>query len=469
MDTFIISLALLVGFYVAWNIGANDVSNAMGTSVGSKTLSLRQAVVIAGVLEFCGAFFFGSNVSSTLQGGILSQRLFEDQPKLLVLGMLASLLATGFWLQIASYRGWPVSTTHSIIGAIVGAGLSIGGMQDIAWGQVASISTSWVLSPILGAVAAYALFSVIKKKIFYSLNPVQSALLWTPFITFFVCHVLSLVILIKGLSHAEWQLTLPEKYGLSLIISLIAGFISYLAHRGKKGMVETNQEAVDPQVFKELEKARGHLLQSQRRSQNPEFLEQINQLQEQLEQLALDVSQKVQRQFCNREYEQVEELFRPLQIMTACTMAFAHGANDVANAIGPLAVILSIESPDSPFLRFNLLALGGVGIVIGLATWGWRVIETVGKKITELTASRGFAAEFGASLTTLVASALGFPISTTHTLVGAVLGVGMARGFGAVNLRTIRDIAISWMVTIPAGAVLAIIFYHLLKVWLMPS
>ncbi len=406
----ILIISLLFGFYAAWNIGANDVSNAMGTSVGSKALTIRQAVIIAAIFEFCGSVFFGSHVSETLQQGLINPHVFADQPHVLVNGMLSSLLACGIWLQLATYFGLPVSTTHAIVGALVGFGAVIGGTGAIYWDEVFTIAGSWVVSPLMGASVGFVFFSILRKRIFYRKSPLTATLKGLPWIVASLVIVFSIV----GL----WNVVAPkgdmfDKLQVIVISALVLAIITRIII------------------------SRIKLPKSAHDSMHEEFL-------------------------------WVERIFGFLQIGTACLMAFSHGANDVANAIGPLAAIISISETGStvfqPTFPTWILVLGGAGIVAGLATWGWRVIETIGKKITELTPSRGFSAEFAAALTVLLASRLGFPISTTHTLVGAVLGVGLAGGLAALNLRTLRDIILAWIVTIPAGAVLSILCYYLIGV-----
>jgi PiT family inorganic phosphate transporter len=467
MDLVLLTAILLAGFYLAWNIGANDVANAMGTSVGSGALTLRQAVLIAGVLEFCGAFFFGSHVSKTMQSGIINIDLFAGEPLILVYGMLAALLSAGIWLQVASYYGWPVSTTHSIVGAIVGFGLIVGGTEAVYWGEVSFIVTSWILSPILGGILAYNLFNFIRNQIFYAPDPVEATRKWVPVLTFCVMFILSLVVFFEGVQNLNWHLSLFEKLFCTFSVAAGASLISYMSVNKLSGSPRHHPEDVySPEVAGSLDKARKYLNKVQSQTKG-EVQYTASLLLDEVDLLSRQIRQKPEFDSSHAEYEKVEKAFGYLQIITACMMAFAHGANDVANAIGPISAAIAILTTgvvvaESPIPTWAL-ALGGSGIVIGLATWGWRVIATIGKKITELTPSRGFAAEFGAATTIVLASKLGLPISTTHTLVGAVLGVGFARGLGAVNLTTTRDILISWLVTVPLGALCAILLFYPLK------
>lgn len=464
MEMTLYILIIVTGFYMAWNIGANDVANAMGTSVGSGALSLRQAVIVAAILEFSGAFFFGSHVSKTVQSGIINEEIFVQNPQTLVYGMLSALASAGIWLQIASYNGWPVSTTHTIIGAIVGFGAIVGGVEAVQWGEVSYIVTSWILSPMLGGILAFAIFSLLRRMIFFHPTPLEATRKLTPVLVFFVIMVLAFVLVYEGLRNINFEIEYPFKALIPMVIGALASLISYLLVRRAK----IQDEVIVPQLTHKsdltnsLELARKHLQEVRSLSQG-EMSYHVRLLVDEVEELEQSVKKTQELSSSHSEYLAVEKIFSYLQIISACMMAFAHGANDVANAIGPLSAALAIlttgiYSVDSPVPTWTL-ALGGVGIVVGLATWGWRVIETIGKKITELTPSRGFAAEFGAATTIVLASRLGLPISATHTLVGAVLGVGLARGLEAVNLNTTRDILVSWVVTVPIGAALALALF----------
>lgn len=405
-------LALILGFYMAWNIGANDVANAMGTSVGSKALTIAKAVFIASLLEFSGAFFVGANVSETIQKGIISPEIFQANPQIFVLGMMGALLSTGILLQIASYFALPVSTTHAIVGSVLGFGFFVGGFDAIYWGEVGWISLSWICSPLLSGIISYFIFSIIEKYVLLSRNPQQMVRKIAPFFVFLCFGSATLSFAYQGLSQIHLSLSLYQALAVSLSIGLLAALICFY------------------------------------------FLRKVPVLA-----------------LANRSSEQtsfsVEKTFVYLQIISACLVAFAHGANDVSNAIGPVAAILSVlktQTIDAKSIVPSwLLAFGGVGMVLGLATWGWRVIETVGKKITELTPTRGFAAEFGAASTVLLASKFGLPISTTHALVGAVFGVGLVKGLGALNLKMFKNIVLSWVVTLPLCSIFSICTFYILK------
>lgn len=467
-EMILLAVVVIAGAYMAWNIGANDVANAMGTSVGSGALTLKQAVVIAAVLEFSGAFFFGSHVSETIQTGIVDSAIFTKSPMTLVYGMLAALLASGAWLQVASYYGWPVSTTHSIVGAVVGFGAIVGGLEAVYWGNVAFIVTSWVLSPLCGGIAAFAIFNFLSRKIFYAANPIAAAKRIAPPMVFGVIAVLSLITVYNGLSNIEHAFTLFQAAAITLLCSTIGFVVCKLAMR----RIAPSQQASKPsgvghlELIKRLDKAKKHLQHVQSNAEGA-VQYQTSEILEEIQLLSNTIKQKEDTTKESVEFSVVERIFGYLQIMSACLMAFAHGANDVANAIGPLAAAIGVLTTGVINMYAAVptwtLALGGAGIVVGLATWGWRVIETIGKKITELTPTRGFSAEFGAALTILIASRLGLPISTTHTLVGAVIGVGMARGLEALDMRTVRHIVASWIVTVPAGAIITIVFYYLIN------
>ena len=405
-STFVL-LAAVVGFFMAWGIGANDVANAMGTSVGSKALTIKQAIIIAMVFEFAGAYLAGGEVTSTIRKGIIDASYFIETPELLVYGMISALFAAATWLLVASALGWPVSTTHSIVGAIVGFA-AVGVSADaVYWSKVTGIVGSWVITPLISGVIAFIIFNSAQKLIFDTDKPLEQAKRWVPAYMFLAGFVLSLVTIFKGLKHLNLHIGLLEGYMYAIITAAIVAVI---------GKVFINRIRFDETAAKETH------------------------------------------------YANVEKVFAILMIVTACAMAFAHGSNDVANAIGPLAAVVSIVENDGQIaskaaLAWWILPLGAFGIVAGLAIFGHKVIATIGQGITHLTPSRGFAAELAAASTVVIASGAGLPISTTQTLVGAVLGVGMARGIAAINLGVVRNIVVSWVVTLPVGAGLSILFF----------
>jgi phosphate/sulfate permease len=554
-------MALVFGFYMAWNIGANDVANAMGTSVGSGALTLKWAIILAAVFEFGGAYLVGANVSETVRKGIFDpiqvtalevQDAFDldeppsselvsalttiykgDEQKIaeltekapetvieaqafidrypafrtkyapaqesgslnLAMGMIAALLAAGLWLQVASYFGWPVSTTHSIVGAVVGFGCVALGMGAVNWlgedgqfGGVAKIAASWIVSPLLAGTIAYLLFNFVHRSVLNKADPVGAAKRVTPFIVFFVMLVLVGMTAFKGLKNyfkqADWihnyPLIDPKADGNSFLlvvlgvaagVGLIGAVIAaILVRRVNSENTSDRSRFESAYVTRSLDKARKHLRRVSDTATG-EMQEKADQLLAEVRELEKQALEQVDVAGTHSRYKQVEKIFAYLQILSACFVAFAHGANDVANAIGPLSAAVQSLREGAVAAKAAVptwaLLLGGAGIVFGLATWGWRVMQTIGKKITELTPTRGFCAEMAAATTILIAS-LPFawakvPISTTHTLVGAVLGVGVARGIGAINLNTVRDIVASWVITIPAGAGLSITIYFILR------
>ncbi|MCH8943925.1 MAG: inorganic phosphate transporter [Proteobacteria bacterium] len=405
-----ISLAAVFGLFMAWGIGANDVANAMATSVGSKALTIKQAIIVAAIFEFLGAVLAGGEVTATIRKGIVDAELLSHEPRLLIYGMLAALLAAGTWLLVASRNGWPVSTTHSIVGAIVGFAAVGIGVDAVQWGAVGKIVMSWVISPLTAGFIAYLIYLSVQRLILHHEDPLAQAKRYVPMYMFFAAFTLTLVTILKGLKHVGLDLTLQDSYFMAVAIASGVAVVGALIIR----RIKPNPKAEKSQHF-----------------------------------------------------YTVERVFGVLMILTACGMAFAHGSNDVANAIGPLAAVIGIATTgnvaaDSP-LPIWVLVIGGGGIVIGLATYGRRVIATVGEKITQLTPSRGFAAELAAATTIVIASGTGIPISTTHVLVGAVLGVGLARGIEAIDLRVVARIMVSWVITIPAGAFLAIVFFYIFR------
>lgn len=461
------TLTLVCGFYMAWNIGANDVANAMGTSVGSKALTLKKAVFLAAILEFSGAFFVGSSVSETIQHGIIQPSLFEHATHDFILGMLGALIATGALLQLASYFGLPISTTHAIVGAVLGFGLVAGGAQAVQWSVVGEISLSWVLSPLLSGIIAYAIFSIIQRKILYALDPSEATRKLAPLFVFLCISLLSWSLFYDGLVELHLDLSLPSSIVLCFGCGGSAALISYrFVSRSSQPVFQTNGE-FQPDHAVGLEKACHHLQRVYLSNSNSEVREKIFGALCQVRELSTRAKKCSPFGKSTAQYQNVEKIFVSLQILSASMVAFAHGANDVANAIGPVSAVLTTLKKNTVGAHTSvpswLLALGGAGIVIGLATWGWRVIETIGSKITELTPTRGFSAEFGAAATILAASKMGLPISTTHALVGAVFGVGMARGLQALNLKTLIEIIVSWIVTIPLCALLSIACFYLLR------
>ncbi len=405
-----ITLAAVFGIFMAWGIGANDVANAMATSVGSKAITIKQAIVLAAIFEFAGAYLAGGQVTKTIRKGIVDLDAFGGNADLLIWGMLAALLAAGTWLLIASQRGWPVSTTHSIVGAVVGFAAVGVSVDAVSWGKVGTIVASWVISPLLAGSISFAVFTSIQKLVMNTEDPLSNAKKYGPFYLFLVGFVIALVTIKKGLKHIGLDVNGGMELVYAVILGAIIAFVGmFLIHRVK--------------FEKSLEK-RSH--------------------------------------FAN-----VERIFAVLMVFTASAMAFAHGSNDVANAVGPMAAVISVaqsgELGSTSSLPSWVLLVGGIGIVIGLATLGYKVIATVGKNITELTPTRGFSAEIAAATTVVLASYTGIPVSTTHTLVGAILGVGLARGIAAIDLRVVGNIFMSWVITLPAGAILSIMFFYMFK------
>ena len=402
-------LAVSACIYMACNIGANDVANAMGTSVGSGSLTFKQAIYIAAIAEFAGAFFVGGHVSDTIRKGMLDPTIFSETPIILVYGMIAALLSAALWLNIASYLAWPVSTTHSIVGAVVGFGIMAGGMDAINWIKVWSVVMSWVVSPLMGGLVAFLLFRFLTNQVFRRRNPLLYAKRILPYMVFLVCVILANAMFYKGLKNLHLNFSFSEAILYSFIVGAIGFFIA-------KPLSKKIPDVPRKEIHKQL--------------------------------------------------EATENIFKYLQITTAFYIAFAHGSNDVANAVGPLAAVFSILKSGTVEMKVAMptwiLALGGGFIVFGLLVWGRRVMETIGKKITEITPSRGFCATFAAASVVLICSKMGLPVSTTHTLVGSVIGVGLARGLPTLNLGIVKEIVMSWLATVPFTALLAAILFKVM-------
>ncbi|MCW9715098.1 inorganic phosphate transporter [Avibacterium sp. 21-594] len=407
--TLLVIITAAFGFFMAFGVGANDVSNAMGTSVGSGTITAKQAIIIAMIFECAGAYLAGGEVTETIKSGVLNPIEYVATPEILALGMMAALFSSGLWLLIASRMGWPVSTTHTIIGAIIGFGLITVGPNSIDWSAIRNIVGSWFITPVIAGVVAYGIFFSTQKLIFDTEKPLRNAQKYGPYYMGLTIFILSVVTMIKGLKHVGLHLTGSQTFFISLAISALSVVASHFYFRSKK--------------FRQTVKS--------------------------------------------GTFGAVEKVFSILMLLTACAMAFAHGSNDVANAIGPLSAVVSIVDnggeimAKSP-LAWWILPLGAAGIALGLIVMGYKVMATIGTGITDLTPSRGFSAQFATATTVVLASGTGLPISTTQTLVGAILGIGFARGIAALNLTVIRNIIASWVITLPAGAFFAILIYYVL-------
>jgi len=400
----IIGGASAIAFYMAWSIGANDVANSMATAVGAKAITFRQAVIIAGVLNIVGAVFVGSHVTDTVRKGVVDVTGLDSHT--LLLGFVASLLAAAIWVTLSTWKSMPISTTHSIIGALMGFGLIAGGTSSVLWDKIGFVAASWVLSPIAGCILAFLVFKLLVKTIFAKDEPVKSARIVGPIIIGFTAFLITSSLFLKTPLSKNYNISDIEGLQIAAAIAVVVGIVGVFLLR------------------------------------------------------------KIQEKKKD-DYYTVEGIFRKLQIVTSCYVAFAHGANDVANAIGPVAAIVPLAQDTDIGSKVDvpiaLLLLGGVGIAIGCLTWGRKVMRTVGSRITSLTNTRGFSVDFGAATTVLMASKLGMPISTSHTVVGAVIGVGLARGLEAVDLSVIKKIALSWVLTLPIAAGTSIGIFLMLK------
>ncbi len=411
IDYIVLSLAAVIGLYMAANIGANDLANAMGTSVGSGAITVNQAVIISIIANTLGAVMAGGYVTSTISKGMVDPTLFVKDPNILMFGMFAALLAAGIWVNLATYYALPVSTTHAIVGAVIGFGIISVGAGAVSWGKVAKIAISWVISPAAGAAISGSIYYFAEKKILSSPEPLKNAEFYSPFLIFLVFIVLILSVIFKALKNLHLDVGFLQACYYSAPVAVFAAFVG-------GGWVR----------WKIKREATSHGTQHMNSS--------------------------------------VENVFAQLQVLTACYVAFAHGANDVANAVGPLAAIFSVVKTKSVALQvevtFWMLFVGGSAVGGGLFLFGTRVMNTIGKNITEITHTRGFCAQFGAATTILICSRLGLPISTTHVLVGSVVGVGLMRGMGTLDLRILKNIGLSWVITLPFTILLAMLLYKLL-------
>ncbi len=391
---------------MAWNIGANDVANSMASAVGARAITIRQAIFIAGILNIVGAVFIGSHVTKTIRKGIVSTDILSD-PHLALIGALSALLAAALWVSFATWKSLPVSTTHSIVGAMIGFGVMAGGFSVINWDKLGAVVLSWVISPVFAMVIAFLMFKTIVKFILSKKDPFSQALKLAPYFISIALFVVILSFLFKTPLGKRLALGTPLALLVALALALVLGFMAV-------------------QILRK-------------------FIKRTNLSGE-------------------------EEVFRKIQIGTSCYVALAQGANDVANAIGPLAVIYFLVKTGSVGAKVPvpvfLLFFGGIGIACGIGMAGHRVMDTIGRKITTLTNTRGFSVDFAAATTVMIASKMGLPVSTTHAAVGGVMGVGLARGIEAVNFRIIFQIILYWVLTVPAAAITSIVIFKILQLFL---
>jgi len=411
MDWIMPGAIALLGLYMAWTIGANDVANSMGAAVGSRSMTIFQALLVAAVCEFAGALLVGSDVTDTVRKGIVEPNALACTPERFALGMACALLASALWLHLATWFGMPVSTTHSIVGAVAGFGIVAAGFGSVYWGKMGSIVASWFISPVAGLVLGYLIFKFIAYAVLGQRKPIAAAIRAAPVVVFAVVTIVALATVYDGLKNLVARYRSLVTGANSVLVAIGIGLVAAIVAR----------------------------LIIRRRTETWAKLSLVEQLRK------------------------VEGIFVPLVILSSCSVAFAHGANDVANAVGPLAAVVDIMKTGAVHMSVHVpvwvLALGGVGIVLGLATYGRRVMRTIGSGITEITPSRAVAANIATAATVLTCTRLGLPVSTSHTIVGAVLGVGLARGLGAVNRRVTRNIFGSWLITVPAAAGLTMVLF----------
>ena len=421
-----LSLTAILAFYVAWNLGANDVANAMGTSVGSKAVTLRQALVIAGILEFTGAVLFGHEVSATLATEVINPELFAAMPQLLILGMVSVLVTCGLWLQIATSRGWPVSSSHAVVGAIAGFSWVAAGVGAVDWSNIRVISLAWVVTPVVSGIIAAGFYSVIKYSILDRPNPIVQLREWIPWLSATLLSVFGVIVLPTLFDRPLFQALPVPAHDLPLATGAVAAVTLTIISWRKLASFTTLANPPDSPI-----------------ANSP---------------------------FPNP----VERLLGRFQVLSACFVAFAHGSNDVGNAIAPLAAIAYILRTGSvPLSGFSIplwiLILGGGGIVFGLAIWGKNVIATIGENIIPLQPSSGFCAELATATTILFASRFGIPVSTSHALVGAVVGIGLIQDWKSVRFQTLQGIALAWIITLPIAAGLGAIIFVCLRLLFLPG
>jgi phosphate/sulfate permease len=462
MFTWIFITGIFISFYNAWGGGANDCANSFATAVGSKALTLKQAILIASVFEFLGALLMGSHVTNTVRKGIVSLEIFEDNPGALMYGMLCANLSSALWLTLATYLKWPVSTTHSIIGAIVGFSLAYGGSDAIVWDKIGYIVLSWFISPVLAGIFSISLFTLMKKYIFESPNPFHRTEKMFPILTFFTFFINTLFIIYKGspqldLDELPFETCFGIAFGISSVFALMSWFI-YLPYAKKRdSMTAIEMSAIEMSAIEMSARTDSYT------SAVKNHLEIGNSIDENIKSVsALLTTLKTDKKNTAIEAhhdnafkidEPSDKLCSWLQIFTSCFSSFAHGSNDVANAVAPLATIYSIYQYDTITTKTDvpiwILALGGFGIIIGLATWGYKIINRIGRELTKISPSRGFIIELAAAITIIIASRTEMPISTTHCQVGSVVGCGLSNGKKNINWKLLKGILFSWFITLP--------------------
>lgn len=390
-------ITILVGLFMAFAIGANDVANGMATAVGAKVITPKQAALLASVLEFLGAAMFGATVTKTIASGIIAIDHIQN-PTHIIYGALSALLSAAIWVMVATYYSMPVSTTHSIIGGMIGFGLVSGGVKVVYWSKLVSIVLSWFISPIIGGILAFSIFKLITLTILHRPSPLKAAKKVAPVLIGFTLFLITFLFSLKtiGTSYLKSLLYGVTAFAISFFISWFL-IVKYASKNGN-------------------------------------------------------------------EYQAVEGIFKKVQIITSSYVCFSHGANDVANAVGPIALILTITQNGGSVKSVvevprYILLIGGFGIALGVLLYGYKVMQTLGHDITEINNTRGFSIDFGTATTVLLSSVFGFPVSTTHTVVGAVTGVGLARGIEVINTSVLKDILISWFITLPFSIGVSAIFY----------
>ena len=477
MYTWIFATGVIFAFYNAWGGGANDCANSFATAVGSKTLTLKQAVLVASVFEFTGAVLMGSHVTDSVRKNIVSLDIFEDDPGALMLGMLCADLASAIWLTVATYLRWPVSTTHSIIGAIIGFALAYGGDSAVNWEKTGYIVLSWLVSPLLAGIFSLTFFTFIKKFVFDSLNPFERTEKIFPVLTFVTFFINTLFIIYKGSPALDIdEMPIEKCIGISIGIGVFTASISqfiYLPYARKRTLASTDS-GPDEIEMQEVDSSRSSsyintFSDLEGETQNHHEVDEEDNLDTRIEKVRQNLTTLITERSENKINElhknayhideKSDKLCSWLQIFTSCFSSFAHGSNDVANAVAPLATIYSIYTLDrvesTAVVPVWILLIGGVGIVFGLATWGYKIIDKIGRELTKVSPSRGFIIELAAAITVIIASRTELPVSTTHCQVGSVVGCGLSNGKKNVQWKLLKGIVWSWVITLPVTGFLS--------------
>jgi PiT family inorganic phosphate transporter len=487
----LVCISLCIAFLLSAALGANDVANALGTSVGTGAVSVTKALAIGAVCEFAGAVLFGSTVTRTISAGVVTlSGAALAAPSLYMLGMLSVLVGCTLWLGLATRYGLPVSSTHSVVGSLIGLGMISG--WAIQWEAVLRILLSWLISPVMGGLVAWLLFRFIRQTIIDAPRPTRAMRRWLPILCGSMLFILTLFLQLESEHSSGWTLfqAVASSFGVAALGAGMSGAMTSFIHSKQfvrktvpPPSVNGNGRKLDASEAAAVALAALAALQADEKdvaedelgadthwSEDVQLLPTCEYIPTTMDIVMSSTSLSLTTYARKRQHDIIEQVFSILQLLTACFVSFSHGSNDVSNAIGPFASILAVYRNGSSATMMEqvvvppwALVFGGLGISFGLGVWGRPVMDTVGKKITHLVPTRGFCVELSTALTVLMATQIGMPVSTTHTLIGSIVAMGLATGHGSVNRRVLLNILLSWFVTVPVSAALTALCFLSLR------